>query len=137
MELKNLISTNKVIKVNHPYLEGFVLDVAYVSREKTRKMIERATTMEFNKKTHKPEESLDNDLFLKLQVKELIKGWKGLKLNYLPELIPVDFSSTEYTDTEELDYSEQNALDLMKNSTELDNWLSTIVSDIKNFNKSN
>lgn len=137
MELKNLISTNKVMKIEHPYLKGFVLDIAYVSRETTRKLIDRASVVEFNKRTHKPEESVDNDLYLKLHIKELIKGWTGLKLKYLPDLLPVDFSDTEYTDEEELEYTEQNALDLMKNSNELDNWLSTVVIDIKNFNKSN
>lgn len=137
MELKNLISSNKVIKVEHPGLDGFIVDVAFISRDLTKKLVDKSTTSIYNRKTRQPEEDVDNDLFMRLYTKELVKGWTGLRLSYLPELVPVDFSSTEYADDEMLEYSEQNALDLMKNSTDFDNWLSSVVKDVKNFNKSN
>lgn len=136
MELKNLIANNKIIEVEHPELPGFIVKVAFISRELTKKLIDRSTTTQYNRKTRQPEEEVDNDLFLSLYTKELIKGWKGLKLSYLPDLVPVDFSGTEIED-KELEYSEENALDLMKNSTDFDSWLSTVVKDVKNFNKSN
>ena len=135
MELKNLIAKNKVIEVEHPALEGFIVSVAYVSRETTRKLLDKATITKYNTKTHKPEEEVDNDLFLKLNTKAIIRNWKGLKFEYLSELVAVDMS--EAPEEGELEYSEENALALIKNSTDFDTWLSTILSDVKNFNKSN
>lgn len=134
MELKNLIAKDKVIDVEHPALEGFIVQVANVSRETTRKLIDKATTTKYNTKTHKPEEEIDNDLFLKLNTKAIVKGWKGLKFEYLPELVAINME--EAPKEGELEYSEDNALALIKNSTDFDTWLTTVISDVKNFNKS-
>ena len=133
MELKSLITNNTTVEVEHPNLEGFVVTIGYMSKDKTKKIIDRSTTTKFSKISHKIEEDVDSDLFLKLYTKELIKGWKGLKLSYLLELIPVDL--TDYNLEDELDYSESSALDLMKGSSDFDNWLSSVVADVGNFNK--
>lgn len=133
MELKSLITNNTTVEVEHPNLEGFVVTIGYMSKDKTKKIIDRSTTTKFSKITHKLEEDVDSDLFLKLYTKELIKGWKGLKLAYLLELIPVDLADYDLED--ELDYSESSALDLMKGSSDFDNWLSAVVADVGNFNK--
>jgi len=136
MDLKSLIVEKTEMEVEHPILEGFYVTVSFISKEKMRKLLERATTTKYNKRSHKPEEEVDNDLFLSLYSKELIKGWKGLKYAYLSELLPVDLSSVE--DKEKaLAYTPENALDLLKNSTDFDSWLSSVVSDISTFNKSN
>lgn len=133
MELKSLITNNTSVEVEHPNLEGFVVTIGFISKDKTKKLVDRATTTKFSKITHKLEEDIDSDLFLKLYTKELIKGWKGLKLGYLLELVPVDLSDCD--PEEELEYSESNALDLMKGSSDFDNWLSSVVADVGNFNK--
>lgn len=133
MELKSLITNNTTVEVEHPNLEGFVVTIGFISKDKTKKLVDRATTTKFSKITHKLEEDIDSDLFLKLYTKELIKGWKGLKLGYLLELVPVDLSDCD--SEEELEYSESNALDLMKGSSDFDNWLSSVVADVGNFNK--
>jgi len=132
MELKNLITNDKVIEVEHPVFDGLFVKLAYVSRETTKKFIEKATVTQFDRKSREQKESVDNDLFLNMYVPALLKGWKGFKLEYLQELIPIDTSSAE---GEELDYSEQNAIELVKNSVEFDDWINSIVKDIKNFNK--
>jgi len=133
MELKNLITNDRVIKVEHPLYDGLVVELAYVSREKIKKFLDRSTVAAFDRKTRKQEEEVDNDLFLSMYVPALLKNWTGFKYEYLKELIPVDLTGVE---GEELEYSENNALELMKNSTEFDDWVSSIVKDIKNFNKS-
>ncbi len=46
----------------------------------------------------------------------------------------VDLSSIKDLN-EELEYSEENALVLMKNSTEFDNFISDVTSDLSNFQK--
>jgi hypothetical protein len=133
MDLKNLITEDTTTEVEHPNLDGFIVTVQYISKDKTKKILDRATTTKFSKLTRKIEEEVDSDLFLKIYTKELIKGWKGLKLSYLLELLPVDLGDE---DPElELEYTEENALGLMKNSNDFENWISTVVNDVGNFNK--
>ena len=60
-----------------------------------------------------------------------IKGWKGLKLKYLEDLILVDLSGQD--PESEMNYSTDNAEVLVENSTEFDNWLNEVVFDLENF----
>ena len=131
--LKNLIVDKATIEVEHPTLEGFFVNVNFISKEKMRKLLDRSTTTKFSKKTHKPEEEVDNDLFLSLYSKALISGWKGLKTGYLKELLPVDLTGEDLE--KDIEYTEDDALDLLKGSSDFDNWLSSVVSDITVFNK--
>jgi hypothetical protein len=133
MELKNLITNDREIEIEHPGFDGLFVKLAYVSRETTKKFIEKATTSAFDRKTREMSEHVDNDLFLDMYVPATVKGWKGFKYKYLEELLPVDLSSVDPED--ELDYTTANALQLMKNSIEFDSWVSSVVRDIKNFNK--
>ena len=66
--------------------------------------------------------------------KAIIKGWNGLKYKYLEELLLVDTSKLNLED--ELDYTEENAELLMKNSGDFDNWVSETVGELENFTKS-
>lgn len=133
MDLKNLITNDRIIEVEHPMFDGLFVKLAYVPRETIKKFLDKSTVMNFDRKTRKEEETVDNDLFLKMYVPTLLKGWTGFKYEYLNELLPVDLSGVEMT--ESLPYTEDNALELMKNSVEFDDWVSSIVKDIKNFNK--
>ena len=76
-------------------------------------------------------EILNDDLFLQLYVQGSIKGWSGLKLSYLDKLAPVDLEGQNIEDT--LEYSDENALFLMQQSTEFDRFISDTVTDIANF----
>ena len=131
--LKNLIVDKATIEVEHPTLEGFFVNVNFISKEKMRKLLDRSTKTTFSKKTHKPEEEVDNDMFLSIYSKSLISGWRGLKTRYLTELVPVDLTGEDLD--KEIEYTEEDALDLLKGSTDFDNWLSSVVSDITVFNK--
>ncbi len=64
----------------------------------------------------------------------MIKGWKGLKISYLEELLLVD---TEGLDSnQELPYSAEEAEILMKNSNTFDTWVTEAVGDLENFTRS-
>jgi hypothetical protein len=134
MDLKSLIVEKTEMEVEHPNLEGFKVTVSYISKERMRKLMDRATTTKFNKRTHQPEEDVDNDMFLKLYTEALVVGWTGLKYKYLEELLPVDLSNIEDKEAE-IEYTQENALDLMKGSQDFDNWLASTVRDISVFNK--
>jgi len=135
MELKSLITKERVISVEYPdpELEGFVIEVAYVPREELQKIRQKCLVTKFDKKTRQPAETVDDKLFLKLYTEKVIRGWKGLKLKYLQELLPVELGKAD--PNTELEYTVDNALELMQNSTVFDTWLTGIINDISFFNK--
>lgn len=134
MDLKSLISTDKIIKLEYPGLEGFMVELTYLSRDKSLELRNKCTTIGFNKKTRQPEDVLNEKLFADLYTKAVLKGWTGLKIKYLKELLPVDLSGVEDLDVE-MPYTEKDAADLMKNSTYFDSWVGEVISDVANFNK--
>lgn len=131
ISLKTLLVPSKSVTVEYPGMPGFTIDVCFLSRETLQSIRKKATKTSF--KNRQPVEELNDDLFLELYVKASIKGWKGFKLTYLEQLAPVDVSG-EDSDAE-LDYSEENALMLMKASTNFDAFISEQVTDLGNFSK--
>ena len=91
----------------------------------------KCTSSKFNRKTRAFEESLDDDKFVREFTEATVKGWKGLKLSYLEDLILVDLSGQD--SSTEMDYSLENAHVLVENSSEFDNWLNEVVFDLENF----
>ena len=86
----------------------------------------------FSKRSHTPEEEVDNDLFQKLYIQAVIKGWSGLKYSYLNRLLPVDLSEIDDVE-EELEFTLENAEELMRNAPDFDGWISDLVGDLENF----
>jgi hypothetical protein len=113
-------------------MPGFTVNVCYLSRETLQGVRKKATKTTF--KNRQPVEELNDDLFLELYVKNAIKGWKGFKLAYLEQLAPVELGDTDLE--AELEYTEENALYLMKNSVNFDAFISEQVTDLGNFSKS-
>lgn len=132
LSLKSMLVPSKEITVEYPGMPGFEIAVSFLSRETLQALRKKSTKTTF--KNRQPVEELNDDLFLELYVKGCIKGWKGLKLKYLEQLAPVDISAEDAE--AELDYSEENALYLMKSSTNFDSFISEQVTDLGNFSKS-
>jgi hypothetical protein len=130
MELKTLLVSTKSAEVEYPGLSGFKVSLNFLSREELVKIRKKATKITW--KNRQQSEELNEDLFLSLYVQNTIKGWKGLKLKYLSQLAPVDLTNIKDTEAE-LDYSEENALSLMKSSSEFDSFVSETVSNLENF----
>ena len=133
ISLKTLLVPSKTVEVDYPGLIGFKVSVSFLSRETLVGIRKKATKTSF--KNRQPVEELNDDLFLQLYVKESIKGWSGLKLSYLEQLAPVDLTGQD--PEAELEYSEENALFLMKNSANFDAFVSEMVTDLGNFQTSN
>ena len=134
MNLKDLLVEEKTVVIDYPGCEGFQLTLAYLGKETLNKLRKNSTVTTINKKTRKPEEEVDPDLFSKFYIQSVIKGWTGLKYKYLVEMLPVNIPET--TDMEdELAYSEENAQVLLKNSADFDTWVAEIVGDLQNFTK--
>lgn len=132
LSLKTLLVPSKTVQVEYPGMPGFVVDVCFLSRETLQNIRKKATKTTF--KNRQPLEELNDELFLELYVKASIKGWSGLTLKYLEQLAPVDVGSEDLET--ELEYSEENALYLMKASSNFDAFISEQVTDLGNFSKS-
>ena len=129
LSLKSLLVPSKALEVEYPGMPGFVVEVCFLSRETLQSIRKKSTKTSF--KNRQPVEELNDELFLELYVKASIKGWKGLTLAYLEQLAPVDLTGQD--PKAELGYSEENALFLMKNSTNFDAFVSETVTDLANF----
>lgn len=129
LSLKTLLVPSKAAEVEYPGLPDFKVNVAFLSRETLQNLRKKSTTTSY--KNRQPVESLNDDLFLELYVKASVKGWTGLKLSYLEQLVPVDLSGQD--PNQQVEFSEENALFLMKNSLNFDSFISEQVTDLGNF----
>jgi hypothetical protein len=130
LSIGSLVAATKVIEVDFPGLDGFKVSLSYISREKLAELRKKATKTVF--KQRQPVEDLDSDLFLKLYAEAIIKGWKGLTLGNLSELMVInDFAASEKDAL--VDYSPENALELLKNSTSFDAFVGETIADLTNF----
>lgn len=132
ISLKNLLVPSKSLEVEYPGMPEFKIQVAFLSRETLQSIRKKSTKTSF--KNRQPVEELNDELFLELYVKSALKGWSGLKLKYLEQLAPVDLTGQDLD--AELEYSEENALYLMKNSSNFDSFISEQVTDLGNFSAS-
>ena len=131
MDLKSLLVDSKTTWAEFPGLDGFEVELANLSRKELVNLRKKCTSNKFNRKTRAFEESLDDEKFVREFTEATVKGWKGLKLSYLEDLILVDLSGQNPED--EMDYSLDNAHVLVENSSEFDNWLNEVVFDLENF----
>ena len=131
MDLKSLLVDSKTTWAEFPGLDGFEVELANLSRKELVNLRKKCTSNKFNRKTRAFEESLDDEKFVNEFTESTVKGWKGLKLSYLEDLILVDLEGQD--PNAEMDFSLENAKVLVENSSEFDNWLNEVVFDLENF----
>jgi hypothetical protein len=131
IDLKKLILEKKTVSVDFPGMEGFKLDLCYLGPEALKKLRDKCLVTKIDKKTRQPETTLDDEKFAKEFALAVIKGWAGLKVKYLSELLLVDIS--EIDGEEEVDYSEDNVQTLFKGSNTFAGWINEVVFDLSNF----
>lgn len=131
LSLKALLVPSKTVEVEYPGLNGFMINVVFLSRETLVNIRKKSTKTTY--KNRQPVEELDDKLFLQLYVNACIKGWKGLKLSYLEQLAPVDLAGQN--PDAELVYDQDSALMLMQNSANFDAFISETVTELSNFTK--
>jgi hypothetical protein len=134
VSLQSLLTPSKTVETDYPGYEGFKVNLTFLSREELLKLRKACITTKFDRRTKQPVEELNDELFLKNYVASVVKGWTGLKYSYLNELMLVDLSGVKDLN-ECLDFSEENALLLMKNSPDFDQFVTDVVGDLSNFSK--
>lgn len=131
ISLASLMTPSKTVAIDFPGFKGMSVQLCYLAREELVKLRKKCVTNKFNKKTHQPEEILDEDKFLVEYCKAVIKGWSGLKYRYLEELLLVDVSALDADDV--LPHTQENSELLMRNSGVFDTWVTETVSELENF----
>ena len=129
ISLKSILAPNKKVTTEFPGMPGFSIELAFLSRETVLNLRKRATKTTF--KGRAAHDEFDEDLFLKLYTEQTVLGWTGLKFSYVELLAPVDLGDVDPETC--LEYSAENALYLVKNSTDFDNFVSVTVGDLGNF----
>jgi hypothetical protein len=129
--ISSLIAKETVIEVEFPDLEGFIIKLVYLGRDDLLKIRNSSLIYKFNKRTRQREEEVDNEKFVEEYARKAIKGWSGLKVKYMPKLLPVDISTLD--PNEEVVYSEEDALDLLKSSTVFDQFITDALNDYEKF----
>ena len=133
LKLNTIVLPEKTVTFDFPGCKGLSFDLTFLGKDELIKITKKATKHTYDKKTRQPKEETDPDAFMDLYAKAVVRGWSGFKAKYLPEFVLADISSLD--PEEEIDYSEENAIYLLKNSTVLDNWVGGIVGELSNFSK--
>ena len=132
-KIKNMIAEQSSVWVEYPDIDGFKVNLQYLTREDLMKIRNASLTYKFNKRTRQREEEIDNDRFLENYAEKAIVGWKGLKVKHMPALMPVDISGMD--GDENIDYSSEDAIELLKSSTVFDQFITDTMNDFEQFSK--
>lgn len=135
MELKSFLLPEKVVSFPFPDCEGFEVDLTYLSKESTQAIYKKCEKPKYDMRLRETTKEFDDDLFLKIYVGSVVKGWKGFKMKFLNKLVLAEVPADQ--EENEIPYSQENALDLMKSSNIFDTWVADMISNLGNFSKSN
>lgn len=131
--IKNLMINEKVVEVEFPDSDNFYVSLTYLNREKLTKIRNRSLTIKFNKRSRQREEEVDNEKFLEEYAREVVRGWRGLTIRELARLMPIETAGANLE--EEVPYSEEDALELLRNSTIFDQFVTDCQNDFEVFEK--
>lgn len=131
MELKSLMVDSKSVWVDYPEFDGFEVEVASLSNQEFRNIRKNCVKEKFDRNTRQKVEVLNEDKFVKEFTRATLKNWKGLKFKYLERMMLVDISDQDPEG--ELDFSIDNAIVLVSNSSDFDTWLNEVIFDLDNF----
>lgn len=129
LSLKSLLSPVKKVSIDYPGFEGFKLNLNFMTREELVKIRKKATTTHIKKGV--PVESINDDLFLSLYSQAAIKGWSGLKLEYVDKMAPVEIPEDKFDEL--LPFTPENALLMMQSSPDFDTFVTNTVTELQNF----
>ena len=132
LNLKDIVLATKTADVEFEGLPGFVVTIAAISRQVSQKLRTESEVTKINTTLRVPEKELDENKFIEKFAAAAIKGWKGLTYEHLSQLMLVDLSGVEDT-SEEVEFSQENAVTLLTNSPTFDQWVNKHVFSLESF----
>lgn len=121
----------KSAHVPYPGIRDWTVEIANLSRPELLKLRKSCMFTKMDRKTRQPVEDLDEDAFIDKFTKATVKGWSGLKVKNLEDLLLVDIGKED--PEKEIPYTHEDAVELVRNSAEFDSWLNDAVFDLDNF----
>lgn len=115
---------------------GFEVHLNYLARTEIDKIRKKATTSKFDRRSHQKVDDIDSDLFVATLVKSCIKNWKGFTLEYCAKLLPIEVPEGVDPKVTDIEFTEENAQALVKESPEFDTWLNEVIFDLDHFRSS-
>ncbi len=126
-----MVNTKQTV-VEYPGLEGFKVTFSAMSKQVSTKIHSECKENVFDKVSKQHVDRINEDKFVKAFAKEAIKGWTGLKWEYLQEFLLVDMSLIEDPEAE-MPYTEEDAIELLKGSNVFEAWVNEVVFDLNSF----
>lgn len=133
--LSNIKINQNSIEVPYPRFKNFVLKMCYLPREKLTSIREKHVVISFNRVTRQREETVDTDKFMNDYIKEAVVGWKGLTMEIVKSLVPIEVVEADLKT--EVPYDHEDALWLVKNSSEFDSFISDTMNQVDVFSVTN
>jgi hypothetical protein len=131
MNLKELVVDQKTVWVEFDdIIPGFEVELHYIPRTEMTALVKDCQKTKMNRSTKAIETTLDDDKFINRLVGKAISNWKGLTTQNIKELLPNIRSEGP---EEEVNFSQENAVFLVKESGRFDEWLNEKLSDISSF----
>ena len=131
LEIMDPNDIHAAITIYEQDIAGFKVNLRFVSREDLLKIRSASLTYKFNKRTRQRAEEVDSAKFLENYAERAIAGWTGLKIKHLPSLLPVDISGMN--PEEAVEFSEEDAIELLKNSPVFDQFVTDTLNDFEQF----
>lgn len=118
-------------KAQFKYKDSFEVELCYISKGKLEEIRKDCQVMKIDEATGISYPELDGDKFQERYAESIITGWKGLTGNILAGMLLIDEEELDLE--EEIDYSPENALYLIRNCSRFDAWLRGKLDSLDNF----
>lgn len=115
-----------------PYIKEFFVEIAYASKFVLNQIREVAREIHGNPRTGAKEERLNEDKLRNEYARQIIRDWRGLTPEKLPDILP----GLEYSDAEkvkDIPFTHDIALALLEASLEFEAWIIDIATEVQNF----
>lgn len=110
---------------------GFVVTVAFISKKDMQAIGAASEVVKYDAGTKTRRTTSDSEAYNRKLSEYAVKGWRGLTVERLSKLLPVDPNGiAPETDVE---YTPKNAEHLLANSVDFDGWLAGICFNAANF----
>jgi len=111
------------------YIDEFELEIRYLPRSELGRMVEKSKESYWDKKDHTRLDRMNSDSFYTNFIKKVLVSWKGLTALTLAKMIPVKLDDPN----QEIDFSFENAFQLIRNAYDFDVFLQNTCMDLDKF----
>ena len=131
-KIKSFIAQETTSWIEFPDIDGFEVHLRFLSREDLVKSVTKHLPLNLINALVNEKKRLIMIVFLRLIQKK--QFWlERLKVKHLPMLLPVDISGAN--GDEKVDWSEEEAKDLLQSSSIFDQFITDAMNDFEQFSK--